>query len=145
MEYLLEVISGAEKGERHRLPLGSYVVIGRAGSDLQHTVQLAAGGDRLLGDELLAIAERHIAARSDRGASVHRLGVRKRMPDVDFADAGISRNHAMIFHDQQGVSVVDLTSTNGTHVNDAVVADADLRTGDVIRVGHTELRLLVVG
>ncbi|MBN2359640.1 MAG: FHA domain-containing protein [Deltaproteobacteria bacterium] len=145
MEYLLEVTTGAERGERHKLPLGSYVVIGRAGNEIQHTVQMAAGGDRLLGDELLAIAERHIAARSDRGSSPHRLGVRKRMPDIDFADAGISRNHAMVFHDQQGVSIVDLMSTNGTHVNDAIVADADLRTGDVIRVGRTELRLLVVG
>ena len=42
-----------------------------------------------------------------------------------------------MFVDEDGPSVVDLLSTNGTLVNGTKVGDADLHDGDIINVGKT--------
>lgn len=61
-----------------------------------------------------------------------------RIDGDDFASA----RHACIDPRPDGVWVVDLGSTNGTFVNGARVAtERLLRSGDVLRVGQTELRL----
>lgn len=62
--------------------------------------------------------------------------------DIVLNDSNISRRHAE-FHCTDGEVVVrDLGSTNGTKVNGVVVhGDQVLRTGDVIGLGGTELRV----
>jgi hypothetical protein len=52
-------------------------------------------------------------------------------------DDKISRTHAMFFLDEDGASVVDLLSTNGTHVNGERITDADLHEGDIVNIGKT--------
>jgi hypothetical protein len=56
----------------------------------------------------------------------------------DFASA----RHALIEPRSDGVWIEDLGSTNGTFVNGArVTTERLLQTGDVLRLGQTELRL----
>lgn len=61
--------------------------------------------------------------------------------DVVVDDEHCSRNHAEIHAVGGGFVVRDLGSTNGVFVNDArVVADVELRAGDLIRMGESRLR-----
>jgi diguanylate cyclase (GGDEF)-like protein len=56
--------------------------------------------------------------------------------DIPLEGEGLSRKHARIFRDQVGWLVEDLGSTNGTHVNDKRVEQAQyLNDGDLIRTG----------
>lgn len=53
----------------------------------------------------------------------------------------VSRLHCRLEADDQRLEVVDLSSTNGTYVNDQRVARATLSPGDRLRVGRVELRI----
>lgn len=56
--------------------------------------------------------------------------------DIELTDDGISREHAKITVDEDGiVSLVDLGSTNGTFLNEAPIDAAVVRAGDRIRLG----------
>lgn len=59
--------------------------------------------------------------------------------DITLLDAGASREHALVyFDDEQGGWVIeDLQSTNGTKVNGRRVRSAPLAPGDEIQIGHT--------
>jgi hypothetical protein len=59
---------------------------------------------------------------------------------VRLADTSVSRRHAEVRTGDDGWTVVDLGSTNGTKVNGAVVTERKLRDGDTITVGDTTLR-----
>jgi len=68
-----------------------------------------------------------------------RLG-RHPFNEVSLGDPGISRYHCWILLRDGVPSVEDLASANGTYVNgERVRARRSLKTGDVIRVGSTEL------
>ena len=56
-------------------------------------------------------------------------------------DTGVSRQHADIRFDGREALLSDLGSTNGTTVNDGPVQDWQLAHGDLIRVGHSEIRV----
>ena len=64
-----------------------------------------------------------------------------RAPRADFiVDAAlVSRLHCRLTASEEGVEVVDLSSTNGTFVNDKRVRKAMLAAGDRLRVGRVEL------
>ena len=57
--------------------------------------------------------------------------------DLRLTDTGVSRRHAEIKVDPNGVTLVDLQSTNGTSVNGRMVDRAELNDGDRISVGTT--------
>ena len=58
--------------------------------------------------------------------------------DIVLGDPNISRQHAELRPDGDGGwTVADLGSTNGTKVNDARVAEQQLREGDEVRFGNT--------
>ena len=61
--------------------------------------------------------------------------------DVVLAERALSRTHCRIYRDDHGWVVEDLDSKNGTLVHNTRLAEAELRTGDVIRLGQTELRV----
>lgn len=66
--------------------------------------------------------------------------------EIVLADTGVSRSHARIVREEQGVLVEDLGSRNGTLVNDQKLDAGEkrlLRHGDLIRVGRSVLQLLV--
>jgi pSer/pThr/pTyr-binding forkhead associated (FHA) protein len=64
-----------------------------------------------------------------------------RAPRADFiVDAAlVSRVHCRITAGADNLEVVDLSSTNGTFVNDKRVKRAQLNIGDRLRVGRVEL------
>jgi pSer/pThr/pTyr-binding forkhead associated (FHA) protein len=66
-----------------------------------------------------------------------------RAPRADFiVDAAlVSRLHCRLEAGDDAIDVVDLSSTNGTYVNDKRVARARLASGDRLRVGRVELRV----
>ena len=64
-----------------------------------------------------------------------------RAPRADFIIdvALVSRLHCRLTAGEARVEVVDLSSTNGTFVNDERVEHASLKSGDRLRVGRVEL------
>jgi pSer/pThr/pTyr-binding forkhead associated (FHA) protein len=64
-----------------------------------------------------------------------------RAPPADFiVDAAlVSRLHCRLEAGENEIDIVDLSSTNGTYVNDKKVARAKIATGDRLRVGRVEL------
>ena len=64
-----------------------------------------------------------------------------RAPRADFiVDAAlVSRLHCRLTAGETTVEVVDLSSTNGTFVNDTRIKNATLSSGDRLRVGRVEL------
>ena len=68
--------------------------------------------------------------------------------DLDFYDPEgyVSRNHARITMERRRYQVTDLSSANGTYVNDERIAPRQprsLRQGDRIRLGHIVLRFQI--
>ena len=66
-----------------------------------------------------------------------------RAPRADFVvDAAlVSRLHCRLTASDSTVEVVDLSSTNGTFVNDKRIKNATLSSGDRLRVGRVELTI----
>ena len=58
---------------------------------------------------------------------------------VVLKDFGISRQHARIVVDEDGVRIQDLKSKNGTQVNGVPVVEAPLKDGDRILLGKFQL------
>jgi two-component system, cell cycle response regulator len=57
-------------------------------------------------------------------------------------ESGVSRTHAVIMHQSQGVIVRDVGSKNGTFVNREPVQEHVLVDGDMIQLGSTTLKYL---
>jgi len=55
--------------------------------------------------------------------------------DIVINDQSVSRRHSRIERHENGYIVVDLGSTNGTHVNEVRIAKAPLSSGDCIQFG----------
>jgi EmrB/QacA subfamily drug resistance transporter len=83
------------------------------------------------GSEIPVTSEPFVLGRAERGLGT--LG----------ADPELSRRHASIsFLDRERLLIEDLSSTNGTYVNDyRVVAPTVVRAGDVVRLGTTTLQI----
>jgi pSer/pThr/pTyr-binding forkhead associated (FHA) protein len=66
-----------------------------------------------------------------------------RAPRADFiVDAAlVSRLHCRFEADHEKLEVIDLSSTNGTYVNERRVERARLSTGDRLRIGRLELQV----
>ena len=62
--------------------------------------------------------------------------------DITLLDEGISREHAIVLYDdaEDGYTVEDLQSTNGTKVNGKRVRSSPLVDGDELQIGHTLFR-----
>jgi pSer/pThr/pTyr-binding forkhead associated (FHA) protein len=73
-----------------------------------------------------------------RSGAVKTVG---RAPRADFVldVALVSRLHCRLTASDDQLEVVDLSSTNGTFVNDQRVDKARLATGDRLRIGRVEL------
>lgn len=56
-------------------------------------------------------------------------------------DGKVSRQHCKILLTEQTAILVDMASSNGTFVNDEQIERAELRDGDLIRLGDTVLRV----
>ena len=63
--------------------------------------------------------------------------------DIMLKDPLISRQHAVIIYHDGKYVLKDLDSTNGTHIQGALVKQANLRHGDTFRVGDTTLQFVL--
>jgi NADPH-dependent 2,4-dienoyl-CoA reductase/sulfur reductase-like enzyme/ferredoxin len=83
--------------------------------------------------------------RPPRRVAVERaLEIGREGQGVRVADDGVSRRHAKLLPSPLGLSLVDLGSRNGTLLNGRpVTARTQLTDGDVIRIGRTELIVLL--
>jgi adenylate cyclase len=61
--------------------------------------------------------------------------------DLPVVDPTVSRRHAQILSDENGLSVHDLGSSNGTFVNGNKIENAPIVPGDVIAFGKVSFRL----
>ena len=59
--------------------------------------------------------------------------------DIIVDAALVSRLHCRLEAGREGVDVIDLSSTNGTFVNDKRINRSTLKIGDRLRVGRVEL------
>lgn len=57
-------------------------------------------------------------------------------------DVTVSRSHAVLHLDGPSVRIEDAGSLNGTYVNDAIVTDQVLRSGDVVQIGRFQMVFL---
>ena len=62
--------------------------------------------------------------------------------DVVIPDPAASRNHCEIVQNGNSFELKDLNSANGVFLNNARVQHAPLNSGDVIRIGNTEMRFI---
>ena len=65
---------------------------------------------------------------------------RQRDNQIPLADLGVSGHHVRIYRGPEGYAIEDLKSRNGTWLNGARTFHALLHSGDMIRIGATELR-----
>ena len=68
---------------------------------------------------------------------------RARANDVVLDDESVSAQHCRVRPEGGRFVVYDMGSTNGTRVNDRVVANHPLSEGDVIRIGGTSLEFRI--
>jgi len=69
------------------------------------------------------------------------LGEYIRDPDFLLTEPSVSRSHAVIFQNPDGVHVLDLFSKNGTYVNGCEIESSKLRDNDVISLGTASMRI----
>ncbi|MCI0527224.1 MAG: FHA domain-containing protein, partial [Nitrospira sp.] len=63
--------------------------------------------------------------------------------DVVLKDLKVSRQHATIEWMEEGYRYIDHGSTNGSFINDQRVTTYMLSTGDMIKLGNTELKVTI--
>lgn len=61
--------------------------------------------------------------------------------NFQIAEASVSSHHAEILLRGSDVVVKDLNSTNGTFINNERVTETVLKPGQILRLGHLEMRL----
>lgn len=66
--------------------------------------------------------------------------------DIQVDQESVSRLHARLTHQGARISVRDLGSTNGSYVNDEMIADdLNLRNGDLLKIGRTIFKFIAGG
>lgn len=65
--------------------------------------------------------------------------------DIVVKDSSVSSRHCDLIKEGGAIFVRDLNSSNGTFLNDARVAEAELRNGDVLRLGNAAMIRIEVG
>jgi pSer/pThr/pTyr-binding forkhead associated (FHA) protein len=63
--------------------------------------------------------------------------------DIELEDPTVSRRHAILIKDEDGVHILDDRSENGVHVNGVLTAGCMLRDGDRIDLGRARLRFIL--
>jgi pSer/pThr/pTyr-binding forkhead associated (FHA) protein len=64
--------------------------------------------------------------------------------DLRIDESSVSRRHAVIAAEDEGVRILDDRSSNGTFLNGNRIQQADLSNGDMIAIGRVRLRYVEV-
>jgi len=139
---ILTVITGPNEGDTLSVDIGTCRLIGRHLSETE-TAMIDRDGKRILDGASSDILKKHLKDKAPATGSTPAPEVSissfERGPDIVFADDAISRAHAMVFFDQQGLGIIDLASTNGTYVDQERVTTASVRDGDTVTIGSSDL------
>lgn len=147
---VLSVVLGEALARSLTLSSGHGVLLGRVAQEEGDDVTVAgrAGMESLDGhtqkliDSVLSRKGRAHSLPYDLGPSgKSHLGDFRRDADFVFFDASVSRQHAVIYHDRDGIWVLDLVSKNGTFVNGREVENAKLKNNDVLSLGQVSLKV----
>jgi hypothetical protein len=65
--------------------------------------------------------------------------------DIFLNDVTVSREHAVLHVEAGEVRLEDVGSLNGTYVNDAIVSEAVLTSGDAVQIGRFQMVFLSGG
>jgi two-component system, cell cycle response regulator len=66
--------------------------------------------------------------------------------DIQIDQESISRNHAKVSLSENGVTIKDMGSTNGTYVNDVpITGEYMLRNGDLVKIGRIIFKFIAGG
>ena len=63
--------------------------------------------------------------------------------EICFDDITVSRSHAMIEKNENGYSIKDLGSLNGTYLNAVAIKESSIIAGDEIQIGKYHLTLFI--
>jgi len=135
---------GPDVNMSFQLEEGACRALGRAEGDPNKTSVFNVDLALALDESMKGLVNKYIAqqfsgAHGGNSGSGERLGTFRRTPDVVLTDSTMSRLHAMIFYDSEGVGILDLVSKNGTFVNGEEVESRMLKKGDAIEVGETNI------
>jgi pSer/pThr/pTyr-binding forkhead associated (FHA) protein len=119
--------TGTQAGEPPRRERPSWVEDARAG--------LSAPGKYLAYEE----SGRHVVIALSREWT--RIG-RSMAADLRFDDATVSRRHALVVNQAEGVRVLDDRSLNGVYVNGNRVEWSPLTDGDEVAIGRHTLHFM---
>jgi hypothetical protein len=132
-----KVNAGPNAGDTVSVETGACRLIGRHLSE-NETSFIDPDGNRVLDQTASKILTERLQEHVPQ-APAFNVTAFDRGPDVIFSDDSISRAHAMLFVDPQGVGIIDLASTNGTYVNGGRVSSALVNDGDTIALGASEM------
>jgi transcriptional regulator with GAF, ATPase, and Fis domain len=99
----------------------------------QWTLDVIQGPDRGKRFEIEDVAKRRV--RIGQGLAC----------DIVLADRSISRRHAVIETGVHGPRIVDVGSRNGTWIGGVRIRESYLRSGEILRLGHTLVRFEMHG
>lgn len=139
-----KVIDGPDTNMTFQLEVSTCRAIGRATVDPQKTAVFGVDIALELDETTKRLIQQYVAKQfaAAKGVPPKPAGETeffKRMGDLILTDAGLSRLHAMIFHDESGVGILDLVSKNGTFVNGKEIESKLLAKGDAIELGETTI------
>jgi uncharacterized protein YegL len=118
-------------------------------AELSPTVVARMGGTEEYLEKTVVLRERPVLAvtRGPLAGQVFELSAttatslgRAKANDVILDDTSVSSQHCRIRPEDDGFTLLDLKSTNGTFVNERRVASQRLAEGDVIKLGEMELQ-----
>ncbi len=91
---------------------------------------------------LLVLKGAGMGSRFLLNSNITRVG-RELNNDISLDDITVSRSHAVINRDENGFSVKDLGSLNGTYINAVVAREQLLNDGDEIQIGKFHLTIFM--
>jgi len=91
---------------------------------------------------LLVLKGAGMGSRFLLNSNMTRVG-RELNNDISLDDITVSRSHAVINRDENGFSVKDLGSLNGTYINAVVAREQSLNDGDEIQIGKFHLTIFM--
>lgn len=137
-----KVIAGPDTNLSFQLVKGACRAIGRATVDPNKTQVFNVDIALELDESTKRLVLEYIGKQFKKSGQVEgtsRVGSFRRVSDVILSDSSLSRLHAMFFHDDIGIAVLDLVSKNGTFVNGKEIESRILSRGDVIEMGETTI------
>lgn len=152
---VITVSIGAHVDQSTDIKLGQCVVIGRRiGGDFNSEETFVGkpgvtksytsleGANQPLIEKYLSKNRKSSSSLADLQMNTQKLlGDYVRSPDFLLDDTSVSRSHAIVYQNENGLFLLDLVSKNGTYVNGYEVESSKLKHGDVMSIGNVSLRV----